>query len=177
MPIDVKYETKDLKKLGLLLDIAKNMGMDPPLKRMGVYMFAETEKTFRAGKRGDVTWAPLSTTTFDIRDRLEALGGRARGTDKPLFGASWRGAFNTQLMGSKAERDMRIFTANEVAGYHHHGVPRGRFKVFGRVAGFLPERPILFFVAKDRKKMVTIFKDYVGDMVHKTMRKVGLRKR
>jgi len=171
MSVEVSYDTKDVKKLQKLLRIASSVDPDPPLKRMGVYMISETDRTFREGGRGSVKWSALSDATFSIRESTKGKRGELR----PLMGEGHlRRAFNTKIFGPKKERNLKIFTPTPYAKFHQEGA---RIRIFGRgKLRSLPKRPMLFFTKKDRDRAAQEFKDHANNVMRDAVHKSGLRK-
>lgn len=176
MALSIEIDAREVKKLSKMLDLIEKHGgnMDRPLKRMGVYMLGQTDKTFERGGRGDVTWTHLSDATMSIRKSTKS----SYTSTAPLTGSGrgLRRSFDTKLDGPKTERAMKVFTPTSYAPYHQAGVGRGRFKVFGNITGSLPKRPMLFFTNKDKGEAIKQFTKHADRTAKDAARKSGLRK-
>jgi phage gpG-like protein len=173
MGVEVTFDTKELRKIRKLADaIIRDGGkIDKPLKRFGVYMMGQTDKTFRSSGRGNVKWKPLSEATLSIRESL----GRGGLSTMPLMGEGMlKRSIDSKVEGPKHERRQVTFTDNPVAPFHQHGA---RIRVFGRgPLKRLPKREILFFTKEDKEQAVKEFTEHADKVARDAVRKSGTRR-
>lgn len=189
------YDLSNLQKIPKLLRQLEKAGSDPrkPLKRWGTYMLQETGYLFQHAKRGPEKWKPLAEVTKIMRAYRKRGSGRT-GPKRILqdTGALKR-SIKTVTFAHKGTKAQIVFTRDPKARTHQEGgtmtIPRrvitpkkpggvlvfsvGGETVFARrvvqpaKTKKVPQRKIVFILAKDKRKAVDLLQTHADDVSKK----------
>lgn len=197
----IKLDLREVESIPRLIMDIEAIGADvrKPLKRFGVFMESQTDKTFRDGGRGDVKWKPLAPMTLALR----RWRGRAANPKRILqVTGTLRSSIKTQVRKTQGSLAMFLFTKVPYAGKHQFGgtvrtprrviVPRKkkvlRFIIGGREVFAkrvvqpaktreIPKRMFLFFTSFDVDKSVELLAVHAAETGEEAVKKHKARRK
>lgn len=159
--------------------VAAAADLDPPLREAGEYLVERTKQRFSDSKAPDGTpWAPNSAVTLARylgayqgsrkQDGSLSKRGAARAAGKrPLIGESK--SLMTTINYVVSGNTLTIGSPMEYAATQQFGAQRGAFGVTRRGApipwGDIPARPFLGLSDDDQGALVSIFEDYLAEVL------------
>lgn len=189
------YDLRNLKKIPKLLRQLQKAGSDPkkPLKRWGTYMLGQTGSLFQQGKRGPVKWRPLAEVTKVMRRYRKRGSGRTGPLRILQDTGHLKRSIKTVTFMHRGTKAQIVFTRDPKAKTHQKGgtmkIPKrvitpkkpggvlvfqaGGETVFARKVvqpakvKKVPERKILFILAKDKRKAVDLLQGHANDVAGK----------
>jgi len=163
----ISYDLQQLAKIPKLLREIERAGgrADPPLKKWGVYMLQQTEKTFRnQGRRGTAKqWPALSAATLAIRAGRKR--GRTRANPRNILQNTGhlKRSIRTTTYQRPSGKAQFVFTQTPYSRIHQEGgytnLPtRSKTKKGKRVK--VPKRQFLFISKRDQIKALKLVRDH-----------------
>ena len=186
--IIVEYDLKKLKVVQRMIREIERRGskVDKPLKRWGVYMLRENDKTFIRGRRGPIVWPALKAST--IRGRTLRKRGASRGNPRRILQdtGGYKKSFRTVTFTQRSVRAQSVFSKHPLAEIHHKGatIPKRKIRAkpgkvlrwsdasgvirFARSVEIpetkIPARPSAFLLPSNIRKAMNLIGDHLQEV-------------